>query len=145
MTEKRLVPGGYRLNSPTMSVMAIANLENEGQGKESSHHLHWQVQPGLDDFPLFFNEDERSWLQGSPFIPFVDEEIENTRYDYDLIVKEIPEIGEKYTYRQYAEAKFLVTSRNFGVTIDGKDTNIQVPLADMFNTETPKNAYWYYS
>ena len=94
---------------------------------------------------MFFNEDERSWLQGSPFIPFVDEEIENTKYDYDLIVKEIPEIGEKYTYRQYAEAKFLVTSRNFGVTIDGKDTNIQVPLADMFNTETPKNAYWYYS
>ena len=41
MTEKRLVPGGYRLNSPTMSVMAIANLENEGLGKESSHYLHW--------------------------------------------------------------------------------------------------------
>jgi hypothetical protein len=29
MTEKRLVPGGYRLNSPTMSVMAIANMENQ--------------------------------------------------------------------------------------------------------------------
>jgi protein-histidine N-methyltransferase len=82
------------------------------------------VQPGLDDFPLFFNEDERSWLEGSPFIAFVDDEIENTRYDYDLIVKELPEIGQLYTYRQYAEAKFLVTSRNFGVTIDGKDTNI---------------------
>lgn len=63
-------------------------------------------------------------MEGSPFIAFVDEEIENTRYDYDLIVKDLPEIGELYTYRQYAEAKFLVTSRNFGVTIDGKDTNI---------------------
>ena len=62
MTEKRLVPGGYRLNSPTMSVMAISNLENEGKGKDSTHYLHWQVQPGLDDFPIFFNEDERSWL-----------------------------------------------------------------------------------
>lgn len=41
MTEKRLVPGGYRLNSPTMSVMAVANLENEGAGLESSHYLHW--------------------------------------------------------------------------------------------------------
>lgn len=99
MTEKRLVPGGYRLNSPTMSVMAIANLDNDAEGKDSTHYLHWQVQPGLDDFPLFFNEEERSWLEGSPFIPFVDEEIENTRYDYDLIVKEIPEIGKRYTYQ----------------------------------------------
>jgi len=33
MTDKRLVPGGYRLNSPTMSVMAIANLENESLGE----------------------------------------------------------------------------------------------------------------
>ena len=38
----------------------------------------------------------------------------------------------------------LVVSRNFGVTVRGKETNIQVPLADMFNTETPKNALWYY-
>jgi histone-lysine N-methyltransferase SETD3 len=38
----------------------------------------------------------------------------------------------------------LVISRNFGVTMKGKETNIQVPLADMFNTETPKNALWYY-
>ena len=26
MTEKRLVPGGYRLNAPTMAVLAVANL-----------------------------------------------------------------------------------------------------------------------
>jgi len=63
-------------------------------------------------------------LEGSPFIPFVDEEIENSRYDYELIKKEIPEFGERYSMRKYVEQKFLVTSRNFGVTIDGKDTNI---------------------
>lgn len=26
MTEKKLVPGGYRLNAPTMAVMAISNM-----------------------------------------------------------------------------------------------------------------------
>jgi len=26
MTEKRLVPGGFRLNAPTMAVLAISNL-----------------------------------------------------------------------------------------------------------------------
>tara|TARA_B110001450_G_scaffold180949_1_gene169084 strand:+ start:131 stop:424 length:294 start_codon:yes stop_codon:yes gene_type:complete len=29
--------------------------------------------------------------------------------------------------------------------IDGLETNLQVPLADMFNTNTPENAYWFYS
>ena len=38
----------------------------------------------------------------------------------------------------------LVISRNFGVTIRGLETNIQVPIADMFNTRTPKNTLWYY-
>ena len=28
--------------------------------------------------------------------------------------------------------------------MNGVDTSIQVPYADMFNTETPKNAYWYF-
>ena len=36
----------------------------------------------------------------------------------------------------------LVSSRNFGVTVNGKDTSIQVPYADMFNTEVPKNTTW---
>lgn len=145
LTEKRFAPGGYRLNSPTMTVMATANMESQDKGEDGLFYKHWLVQPGLDDFPVFFNEDERSWLEGSPFLEFVDEEIENTRYDYALITKDIPEYGEKFSYERYMKEKFLVTSRNFGVTIDGADTNIQVPLADMFNTETPKNAYWYYN
>ena len=41
MTEKRLVPGGYRLNSPTMSVMAVANMESQDMGKESIFYNHW--------------------------------------------------------------------------------------------------------
>ena len=39
----------------------------------------------------------------------------------------------------------MVHSRNFVAYIGGEETNIQVPLADMFNTNTPENAYWFYS
>lgn len=38
----------------------------------------------------------------------------------------------------------LVTSRCFGITVDGKNNSIQVPFADMFNTDTPKNTFWHY-
>ena len=43
MTKKRLVPGGYRLNSPTMAVMAINNMEEISQGKDSLFYDHFNV------------------------------------------------------------------------------------------------------
>lgn len=98
----------------------------------------------MEDFPVYFNEEERSYLKGSPFLDYVDVEIEDIDYDYGLIAREIPEFGNKYSLEDYKRAKMLVISRNFGVTAHGTETNIQVPLADMFNTETPKNALWYY-
>ena len=75
---------------------------------------------------------------------YIEEELEEIKYDYNLIAREIPEFGNKYSLEDYKKAKMLVVSRNFGVTMHGQSTNIQVPLADMFNTENPKNSYWYY-
>lgn len=102
------------------------------------------VQPGVEDFPVYFSEEERSYLAGSPFIDYIDTENEDIRYDYSLIAREMPDFGAKYTLDDFKKAKMLVISRNFGVTMNGVETNLQVPLADMFNTETPKNALWYY-
>lgn len=73
---------------------------------------------------MYFTEDERAFLIGSPFLSYLDEEIEGIRYDYNLLAKEIPEFAEKYSHEDYKKAKMLVVSRNFGVTIDGVDTNI---------------------
>ena len=36
-------------------------------------------------------------------------------------------------------------SRNSIVTIEDKTWNVQVPFADMFNTNTPENSWWSYS
>ena len=38
----------------------------------------------------------------------------------------------------------LVSSRYFGVWVNKVNTVIQVPLADMFNAQHPKNSWWYY-
>lgn len=144
MTEKRLIPGGFRLNAPTMAVLTIGNMQEISKGEESYWANHYEVQPGVEDFPVYFNEKERAYLTGSPFLDYVDEENEDIRYDYTLIARDIPEFGEKYSLEDYKRSKMLVISRNFGVTMHGTETNLQVPLADMFNTETPKNALWYY-
>ena len=75
---------------------------------------------------------------------YLDQEIEDIRYDYSLIARDIPEFAQKYSKQDFTNAKLLVISRNFGVTRHGTETNIQVPIADMFNTRTPKNSLWYY-
>lgn len=124
MTEKKLVPGGYRLNAPTMAVLAISNMQEIDKGKDSHLYNHYQVQPTTEDFPVYFTDEERSYLTGSPFLKYLDEEIEDIRYDYSLIARDVPEFGQKYTLDDFKKAKLLVISRNFGVTRHGKETNI---------------------
>jgi histone-lysine N-methyltransferase SETD3 len=48
---------------------------------------------GLNDFPIFFTEDELEFLKGSPFLDQVHEKIEDIKQDYDFICKEVPEFS----------------------------------------------------
>jgi hypothetical protein len=57
-------------------------------------------------------------------LEYIDTEIEDIDYDYGLIAREIPEFANKYSLEDYKRAKMLVISRNFGVTMNGKETNI---------------------
>lgn len=43
MTEKKLVPGGFRLNAPTMAVLAINNMQENEKGADSEFYHHLQV------------------------------------------------------------------------------------------------------
>ena len=43
------------------------------------------------DFPIFFTEEEKQWLIGSPFLTQIEEKIEDIEKDYKLICKEVPE------------------------------------------------------
>ena len=124
MVEKKLVRGGYRLNAPSMAVMAINNMVEMDKKEESVFYHHYQVQPGVEDFPVYFTEEERSFLIGSPFIDYLEEEIEGIKWDYDLIAKEIPEFGQRYSLEDFTKGKMLVISRNFGATRYGIETNI---------------------
>ena len=144
MEDKKLTPGGYRLNAPTAVLLAIHNLQEEKKGKEAFLHRHFALSPEIDDFPVVFTDEEKSYLKGSPFLGQLDWEMEAIKYDYDLIVKEIPEFGQQFTLRDFTRAKMLVTSRYFGVWKGDDHVSIQVPLADMFNAQNPKNSWWYY-
>lgn len=39
----------------------------------------------------------------------------------------------------------IVSSRIFGIQIDGEKTDALVPIADMLNHKVPKSTTWFYS
>lgn len=94
MDEKKLTPGGYRLNAPTTVLLAVYNLQEERKGEEALLHRHFALLPGIEESPVVFTDDEKHYLKGSPFLDMVETEIISIKYDYDLIAKEIPEFGE---------------------------------------------------
>ena len=59
--------------------------------------------------------------------------------------KEIQGFHDKFTLEEFTKEVYLVHSRNFISTVNGTETNVQIPFADMFNTDAAINTAWYYS
>ena len=93
-----------------------------------------QSHPSL---PIFFKEEELTWLEGSPFLQQVRDKIEDMKKDYEAIANVAPELKE-FTFTEFCWARMTASSRIFGMTIDGKKTDAFVPLADMLNHKRPK-------
>ena len=133
-----------RLISPKHSFLG-AYIMQEKRKMEMEYREYLDILPkGLNDFPIFFNEDERSYLKGSPFLTQIFEKIEDIKVDYNLICKEVPEFSQ-FSLREYSESRVFVSSRIFGITVNGVKTDGFVPLADMLNHKRPRQTTWYYS
>jgi len=124
---------GAELYAPSADMLAIYNLQEMSKGEESFLKYHWALLPGVDDFPAFYTAEEKALLEGSPILADLELETEILQHDYDKICEWSPEFASKYTLKQFSEAKMLVSSMYFGVWMNGVNTQIQVPLADMFN------------
>ena len=98
----------------------------------------------LRDFPIFFTEDERLWLKGSPFLDQIYEKIQDIKIDYDLICSLVPDF-KQFSLQEYSEVRMMVSSRIFGITVNGVKTDGFVPYADMLNHRRPRQTTWYYS
>lgn len=91
----------------------------------------------LEDFPIFFTEEERKFLKGSPFLTQIYEKIEDIKIDYELICREVPDFAQ-FTIREYSEVRMITCSRIFGITVNGVKTDGFVPYADMLNHKRPR-------
>lgn len=63
---------------------------------------------------MFFEEADKLWLEGSPFLDQIKEKIEDIEKDYELICKEVPEFVQ-FPIKEYAQLRHMVSSRIFGI------------------------------
>ncbi len=133
------------LLSPKHSFLTTYILQENEKGDASPFFPFIDILPkSFENFPIFFTEEEKKYLEGSPFLTQVEEKIEDIKTDYKTICDKVPEY-EKYDIRHFSEIRMMVSSRIFGMNIEGVKTDGFVPMADMLNHKRPKQTTWTYT
>ncbi len=114
--------------------------------KENSKWLNYlNILPkSYNNFPIFFTEEENKWLIGSPFLNQIKEKINDIKKDYKLILSAYPDF-EKFSLEEFSQMRMAVSSRIFGIKVEGKKTDCFAPLADMLNHKRPRQTQWFFS
>lgn len=96
----------------------------------------------LSNMPIFWNEDELSYLEGSYLTTQIEERKRAIATDFEAIRHACPSFD--CTLEEFKWARMCVCSRNFGVVVNGVRTSALVPYADMLNHYRPRETKWTY-
>lgn len=130
-------------NNSVLSTFVITEMKNP--------HTKWKfflesLPKSVSNFPIFFEEEEKNLLVGSPFAPQIQELRDDMEKDYTRICTAVPEFKKMATLHDFMRTRALVNSRIFGTKIDGEENDSIVPLADMFNYKYHSDmTHWTYS
>ena len=94
-------------------------------------------------FPIFYTDKELEYLRGSPFLSQIFEKRIEMKSDYDIICNYIPSFSS-FPFIKFCQARMSVSSRIFGVTMNGVRADVLVPFADLINHRTQRQTQWYY-
>lgn len=93
--------------------------------------------------PLLFPADDLAQLRGSFALDRIRERRQALEREYTLLVQGVPEL-RTLAYEDFVWARLSVTTRVFGLTIAGRQTQGLVPLADLLNHKLPRQTKWIY-
>ena len=132
----------YReLNSPKHCLLSSYFLSEE---KNEKWKFYFDLFPkDFSIFPVFYTEKELELLQGSPFLRQIFEKRLEMKSDYDTICNHIPSFS-KFSYIKFLKARLIISSRIFGITMRGINTDVLAPFADLLNHKRPRQTNWYY-
>ncbi|TMW67933.1 hypothetical protein Poli38472_007605 [Pythium oligandrum] len=144
MTEigQKLLAHNLEFVAPKHIFLMMFLLTDMERIEESFYRPYYNTLPKtLQNMPIFWSDDELSWLTGSYIIQQIQERKAAIRKDYDAICRVDPTFS-RFSLERFSWARMIVCSRNFGLTIDGIKTAALVPFADMLNHYRPRETSW---
>lgn len=138
----KIVRSGYDIQSEDSYLAAYLLQEKHNQNS------YWK--PYLDclpkdyaNMPIYFGPELLAMLKGSFSLEMRAARIQSLREEYDNICRYVPEFAS-FTHDEFVWARLVVITRQFGVTVDGVETDGLVPYADMLNHKLPRETEWTY-
>jgi hypothetical protein len=128
--------------------MMLSGAREAARGEEctSFYAPYFRILPeNFDCFPIFWTEEELSWLSGSDLVRQIRDRRRNIVADYHEVSRICPSFGERFTEDDFLWCRTAVGSRNFGININGIKRTTMVPWADMLNHFRPRETSWTFS
>ena len=143
---KAVLHSDIELDAPKHIFLMIYLLwDRKMHGSKSFFAPYYDTLPQtLRNMPIFWNEVELQYLQGSHLLSQIQDRAAAIQQDYDRICTLTPEFGGIATIEEFRWARMIVCSRNFGLLINGDRTSALVPYADMLNHHRPRETKWTY-
>ena len=129
------------LNSPKHCLLTSFLLYEE---KNPKYKYYFDLLPkDFSNFPIFYTPKELEYLKGSPFLLQILEKKEDMKSDYAKLCKYLPDF-KQFSYLKFCQARLLISSRIFGISINDNKTDVLAPFADLLNHKRPRQTQWYY-
>ena len=129
------------LNSPKHCLLTSFLLYEE---KNPKYKYYFDLLPkDFSNFPIFYTNKELEYLKGSPFLLQILEKKEDMKSDYAKLCEYLPDFRQ-FSYLKFCQARLLISSRIFGISINDNKTDVLAPFADLLNHKRPRQTQWYY-
>eukprot|EP00949_MAST-11_sp_MAST-11-sp1_P002718 g2718.t1 len=124
-------------------LMIFLLLEKE-KGEHSFFSPYINILPSSKDLqcmPIFWEPRELALLKGSYILHQIQLRKDAIQNDYTMICNADPSF-KRFSLDNFAWARMIVCSRNFGGTIHGVRSSAMVPMADLLNHKRPRHSRW---
>jgi histone-lysine N-methyltransferase SETD3 len=131
----------HELNSPKHCLLSSFLLFEQNN---PLYKYYFDLLPNdYSNFPIFYTEKELDYLKGSPFLNLITNKKMDMRMDYNKLCEKI-ENFKNFTFEKFCQARVIVSSRVFGISINKAKTDALVPFADLLNHRRPRQTQWFY-
>ena len=131
----------HELNSPKHCLLSSFLLFEQNN---PLYKYYFDLLPNdYSNFPIFYTEKELDYLKGSPFLNLITNKKMDMRMDYNKLCEKI-ENFKNFTFEKFCQARVIVSSRVFGISINKVKTDALVPFADLLNHRRPRQTQWFY-